>query len=204
MKKKKWIIIIIIAVLVISIAIFVMSLGIRSVTFLKHVRDQNITQVRQILEKQPTLANVTFKNNVTPLHIAAVNGDVETVKLLLRYGANVNAATKSGNVPLDFAILECRKSLKNEKEKESLFNQRKEIIKLLVVNGTKLNRPEKIAAALKTENIGEELLLIISFGDKELVELFLEHGASVNIFHQKAAQFSKNKEIEKLISDYIK
>ena len=39
----------------------------------------------------------------TPLHLAAIHGDVETVKVLLEAGADVNAADKIGMTPLHYA-----------------------------------------------------------------------------------------------------
>ena len=39
----------------------------------------------------------------TPLHYAAENGDAEIVKILLKYGADVNAKNEHGFTPLDVA-----------------------------------------------------------------------------------------------------
>jgi len=41
----------------------------------------------------------------TALHYAAVNGDIELVKYLIRYGANVNKSTGEGSTPLFLAKL---------------------------------------------------------------------------------------------------
>jgi len=53
----------------------------------------------------------------TALHYAAINGDVELVKYLIKYGANVNKATGDGSTPLYLAELgkheEIIKLLKN-------------------------------------------------------------------------------------------
>jgi|GEM_PF-4216899 len=40
----------------------------------------------------------------TPLHDAALDGDIELARLLLVHGANLDAKTKFGRTPLDFAI----------------------------------------------------------------------------------------------------
>ena len=39
----------------------------------------------------------------TPLHIAAVVGSVECVKLLLNYGADINVVDEDNNTPLHWA-----------------------------------------------------------------------------------------------------
>ncbi len=41
----------------------------------------------------------------TALHYAVINGDVELVKYLIKYGANVNKATGEGSTPLYLAKL---------------------------------------------------------------------------------------------------
>ncbi len=42
----------------------------------------------------------------TPLHIAALNGVLENVKLLLAHGADINAKLTDGSTPLDLAKAE--------------------------------------------------------------------------------------------------
>jgi ankyrin repeat protein len=58
----------------------------------------------------------------TALHYAAINGDVELVKYLIKYGANVNKATGDGSTPLYLAQLgkheEIIKLLKNAGAKD--------------------------------------------------------------------------------------
>jgi ankyrin repeat protein len=57
----------------------------------------------------------------TALHYAAINGDVELVKYLIKYGANINKATGDGSTPLYLTQL----------------GKHKEIIKLLKNAGAK-------------------------------------------------------------------
>lgn len=49
-------------------------------------------------------ANTTFENKESALHLAAENCDFQTVRALLCYGANPNAADKDGNVPLYYTM----------------------------------------------------------------------------------------------------
>lgn len=53
-------------------------------------------------------AALTRKNSSgwTALHYAAVNGDIELVKYLIKHGANVNKATAEGSSPLFLAKME--------------------------------------------------------------------------------------------------
>jgi len=45
-------------------------------------------------------------NNMTALHMAAVNDDAENVQMLLRYGADKNLKTTNGETALDLAVRE--------------------------------------------------------------------------------------------------
>lgn len=44
-----------------------------------------------------------FRSCLSPLHLAAMNGDVSVVKLLLQHGAKVDADDGSGQTPLFLA-----------------------------------------------------------------------------------------------------
>jgi ankyrin repeat protein len=64
----------------------------------------------ELLRKDGAKVNaaLTRKNasGWTALHYAAVNGDIELVKYLIKHGANVNKATAEGSSPLFLAKLE--------------------------------------------------------------------------------------------------
>jgi len=47
--------------------------------------------------------NARKTNGLTPLHLAARNGDIETIKLLLAHNADINAAASDGGTPVDSA-----------------------------------------------------------------------------------------------------
>jgi len=47
--------------------------------------------------------NAKAENDVTPLHIAVISGNIEIAKFLVSMGADASAKTKKGNSPLDIA-----------------------------------------------------------------------------------------------------
>ena len=67
------------------------------------VADNDIAAVRRLLaEGQKVNGKDKNYNNISPLHVAVENGNVEIVKLLLDNGANVNARNESKLTPLMF------------------------------------------------------------------------------------------------------
>jgi ankyrin repeat protein len=53
------------------------------------------TPLREILEANPVLANTENGDGLTPLGFAAHYGQLNIVKLLLNYGADVDARSRS-------------------------------------------------------------------------------------------------------------
>jgi len=52
--------------------------------------------------------NLSAKNGNTALHVAAVNGQLETLRALIDSGANVNAANDEGQTPIHDASINGR------------------------------------------------------------------------------------------------
>jgi ankyrin repeat protein len=83
-------------------------------------------EMLDLLRKNGTNINAALQRKSamgwTALHYAAINGDVELVKYLLKYGSNVNKATADGSTPLYLAQLgkheEIIKILKNAGAKD--------------------------------------------------------------------------------------
>lgn len=50
--------------------------------------------------------NIYDNNKMTPIHLAVKNGDCEMVKLMLKYGANINILNGFGHTPLEIACIE--------------------------------------------------------------------------------------------------
>ena len=47
--------------------------------------------------------NETDEDGITPLHVAAKNGNLEIAKLLINYGADKNLRDNNGTLPIEFA-----------------------------------------------------------------------------------------------------
>lgn len=97
-----------------------------------------------------------FGNN-TPLHCAVAEGNTDAVSRLLAKGANVNARSSSGNLPLHFCAF-------REEEGE-------ECAKLLIAQGSDVSA---------CGWLGSPLHLAVMFENEDLVKLLLEHGAQVD------------------------
>jgi len=69
-------------------------------------RSGDSRQVKELLEKDPQLANTENQDGLTPLGFAAHFGKHEVVKVLLEYGADVNAIShsKAAYIPSNTAL----------------------------------------------------------------------------------------------------
>lgn len=69
----------------------------------KAVAENNVWQVRALLEKRVNPNLVEDEALITPLHIAAQNNAIDIATLLILAGANINAETEEGETPLNIA-----------------------------------------------------------------------------------------------------
>lgn len=93
---------------------------------------------------------------VTPLIMAARNGRLDVVRVLLEHGADVNAADHSGKTALAYAS----------------FHGKKELIELLLAHGAK--------PAVDGESTGDALHSAAMAGKVETIELLLAKGHDVD------------------------
>ncbi len=63
-----------------------------------------INRVKDLIEKYKFDVNLPNAGGKSPLHIAALSDQIEIIKLLMHYGANVNSQDKKGNTPLMTAL----------------------------------------------------------------------------------------------------
>src|SRR5687767_11062910 len=64
----------------------------------------NVSEVRAMLKRDPSLVKQVDAFGATPLHAAATKGNVEVIKLLLEHKADVNARALGGLTPLHAAV----------------------------------------------------------------------------------------------------
>ena len=130
-------------------------------------------------------ANVTDKDENTPLIIAAANGDIESAKQLLSYRANINAKNKYGMTPLLYAIK----------------GKHKAMTEYLINNGAKIN-----ASNIYGQNA---LFWAAYYGDSKLTHNLLVLGANYKKTTrrgQTALQMAKalgHKSTVKALEDFI-
>lgn len=67
--------------------------------------------VEAILSKRPELVRSKDRHGRSPLHEACTNGDTKTVRVLLRYGADVGSRDDRGQIPLDRASAHRQRSV---------------------------------------------------------------------------------------------
>jgi ankyrin repeat protein len=75
------------------------------------VATQNCSVAEALLNADKTLIDVPLPDGSTPLHIAVDNRDLETVKLLLREGANAQLLDKEGVAPIHIAAMQGKQAI---------------------------------------------------------------------------------------------
>lgn len=97
------------------------------------------------------------RNNGTPLMRAAYNGHLETVKLLINKGADVNIQNAAGTTAL----------------MKAAYKGHLEIVKFLIDNNANINLKEQHGATALIKGVAQ--------GHTEIVKLLLSKGADVNV-----------------------
>ena len=96
------------------------------------------------------------KQGKTPLHLAAYNGRVETVKTLILYGAKIDERDNTGKTPLHLAA----------------YTGHVETVKTLIESGAKID---------ERDNTGKTPLHLAAYtGHVETVKTLIESGAKIN------------------------
>jgi len=120
------------------------------------VGDGDIARVKKLLDRG---ANLNAKNilGLTPLHIAAMYGNLELVDLLLKYGADANAKTDHAVTPLHLAA----------------SWGRADVVKMLLERGADVNaRDDKGWTPLHFATLNNH---------SNVAKILLENGADANI-----------------------
>ena len=171
-------------------------------------------EVVDVLISKGGQVNSTNEFGATPLHEAAGSKRYKgTIQVLIANGADVKAKNEDGATPLEEALPSVRLSFQDVEQKSSIelkdfvFIQPENLkdsiktVKLLLSNGADANTKDYLT--------GQPILLdIVLKGQKELVHVFLLHGADVNakgkdnITALHVAALRGNKEIVELLLSY--
>ena len=71
------------------------------------VANEDSGTVKRILESNSKVDLNAIRNGFAPLHHACVNGNINIVKLLIKYNVNVNLKTNDGRTPIKLAVMSC-------------------------------------------------------------------------------------------------
>jgi len=104
--------------------------------------------------------NVLDEDNLTPLHIAARNGRVGVVRVLLEHGANIGAEDKIGITPLHAAVVG-RSGVRQ--------NERAEVVSALLEHGANVGAKDNMDRT--------PFQIALSVGNGKIVKLLSEYGA---------------------------
>ncbi|XP_059176235.1 serine/threonine-protein phosphatase 6 regulatory ankyrin repeat subunit B-like [Physella acuta] len=127
-------------------------LHIAAQTFLRHPAQKSVELVNILLEGGANALAVD-EDDRTPLHIAAIFGDLGIIKSLCQSVSNINAVDKFGNTPLFLSLL---------------YNHQ-EPLKYLMESGADVN--------LMSESQCSPLYVAVFCKNTELVRILLKHGA---------------------------
>lgn len=152
---------------------------------------QNSAKITQmIIDKvDKKLINDSLEGK-TPLIIAVGNSYIDTAKILIENGANINAvdiegwsalsyAVNNGDIEIAKLLLENKAKIKDElliAIKSPIVESRINIMKLLIENGANINYTD--------ENGFNPLNIAIESGDMELTKFLITNGANVNSLMQ--------------------
>ena len=120
------------------------------------IREKQQDTIEELLKHRPNLELKERKNQEAPIHLATLQGDVNTVRLLISLGANIHSKNREGKTALHLAV-----------EKENL-----EITLALVELGAEINIPTSsgdtsLHVSASTNNIAIAKILIRGMGDLE-------------------------------------
>ena len=127
--------------------------------FFEAVETGDTALARDMLKNFSSLITEEDQYGKSSLHIAAIEGDVDTAEMLISAGARIDAQDRWGRTPLMVGIYV-------EPLAEHL-----PVVNLLVSKGANLNL---------SDQDGLTALHVASLGEAEIVQLLLSHNADVN------------------------
>lgn len=134
--------------------------------------DGNLERLRSVLSCDKDLVHATDRRGATPLHLAALEGHPDAVRVLLDEGSSPNATEAHGFTPLHFAAL----------------RGHADVASLLLTAGADPNLPAADGRGTPTE------LAILSDafrGTTKLTEQMVAHGGTIDPFAPLAVPVSR-------------
>lgn len=120
------------------------------------IKNQQLDQIKALLEQKPALANQPAQRGFSPLIMAAYLNATDAVHLLLDHGAEVNAQDASGNTAL----------------MGTCFKGYAEVADLLISKGADVN--------LRNGDGATALAFAVNFNQVDVAKLLLAHGAVID------------------------
>jgi ankyrin repeat protein len=161
-------------IIFLSVLIFGFSDQAYSQEIFTAVINRDISKVQSILDADKEAVNLKKGNGNTPLHIAADNGYLDIVKLLISFGADIDNKNNGNRSPLFYAMR----------------SNHMDIVNVLVDKGAEMTLKEAAACGF-TELIEQQiaegidpntLLHSAAFGGQnDIVDLLIKNGADVNL-----------------------
>ena len=145
-------------------------------------------EVAQVLHRNKSSVEPRGFLETTPLHSAAVCGDLEMIQVLLEFGVDVDAQNRYRHTALDYAS---RDGHRNDAG----------VARLLIAHGADPNLCNKKGSS--------PLHRATEYGRIEIVRLLIEHGADVEVKDKKGrtpldvATEEQHDEIIKLLSEHL-
>ncbi len=133
-----------------------------------------VTQVAMLLDAGADPNSLYPAGGQTSLHLAAFNGHLRVVELLIKRGADVNRRDKNGKTPLDYALMQTGES-------SAVLARRQAIADILRAAGGRHGAatPDKTPAGPATD-----LHQAIQSGDEPAFMEALNQGASIDGIHE--------------------
>nr|XP_033817384.1 protein phosphatase 1 regulatory subunit 27 isoform X1 [Geotrypetes seraphini] len=121
------------------------------IVFQDHIRQGDLEQVGRFIRARKVTLDTIYLSGMAALHEAVLTGNLECVKLLVKYGADIHQQDENGWTPLHMAC----------------SDNHADIARYLVSLGAKLD---------VTNNEGEKPSDLIDPDCKEMMELFTQDG----------------------------
>lgn len=137
--------------------------------FHQAVIEGKIDMVKEMLKKDPKLANKPDENGFTPLFFGAIMGNLKMVTLLLDKGADVNGLNSDGKTPLHGNVMQKYR----REEGQVPLAPGTDVLELLIKKGAKVN--------VADNNGMTPLHLLAQRGGDDHTKLLLDSGADFTL-----------------------